>query len=307
MWQRSDYDAAAQKIGKDFAENRGNSTVSINQLATKVARDNNLNPEGIRTMVRLANVSVFEEIFQKHAGNDKMFEFEVGDPEVVINTLYQETKTAMDKVAGDSSAPYSREADYFGDVPSSEVTPKTTRIFEEFEAVERNPEMEKAANNIHELYRGLVAGFVDVVPAFNPISALEVRQQMSNAQEKLAMEKREHEFEWVDTLEKTAKLFNVASLSDSEGICLEKDAVSLLGEDAIPDIAALRTMTGRCTKYALLGGSSVQEVTNRHVSNPTAETRGIIQMLKTARDTRNEMHVCTKGIEWITNNIERIK
>ena len=63
MWQRNNYEDAAQKIGKEFAENRGNNTVSINQLATKIARDNNLNPEGIRTMVRLANVAVFEEIF----------------------------------------------------------------------------------------------------------------------------------------------------------------------------------------------------------------------------------------------------
>lgn len=272
MWQRSNYEDAAQKIGKEFADNRGNNTVSINQLATKVARDNNLNPEGIRTMVRLANVAVFEEVFHKQAGStDRMFEFEVGDPEVVINTLFQETKTAMDKVA---SAPcgYDFGADYYGDLDAP------------VQKVAEAPAEEVAAY----------------------ISPLAVKQRMLQAQEKIAMEKKEHEFEWVEALEKAAKLLMVAAPPVHACIALEKDALSILGEGIVPELTVLKEMTGRC-KQALLGGEVVSDVLARHAANPAPEGRGIIQMLKTAQDARNQMLVCKQGLEWLADNVARVR
>lgn len=271
MWQRAQYEDAAQKIGKEFAENRGNNTVSINQLSTKVARDNNLNPEGIRTMVRLANVAVFEEIFHKHAGVDKMFEFEVGDPEVVINTLYQETKTAMDKIAS-APAGYSRDADYYGDLE----TP-----------------VEKVAE---------VAAEAPV----QYISPMAVKERFLKAQEKLAIEKKEHEFEWIDALEKAARVFQTVAPPVTACVAFEKDALSILGSGIVPELTALKEITGRC-KQALLGGDTVENVLAKHAASPTTETRGIIQMLKTAQDARAQMHVCKSGLEWLSNNIARIK
>jgi hypothetical protein len=273
MWQRNNYEEAAQKIGKEFAENRGNNTVSINQLATKVARDNNLNPEGIRTMVRLANVAVFEEVFHKQAGaTDRMFEFEVGDPEVVINTLFQETKTAMDKVAA-APCGYDFGADYYGDLEAP---------------------VQKVAE-----------APVEEVAAY--ISPMAVKQRMIQAQEKLAMEKQEHEFEWVEALEKAAKLMMVAAPSIPACVTFEKDALSMLGDGAVPEITVLRQMTGRCTKHAFLGGVPVTEVLEKHVSNPSTETRGIIQMLKTAQEARSQMSVCQQGLEWLAQNASRVK
>lgn len=271
MWQRNNYEDAAQKIGKEFAENRGNNTVSINQLATKVARDNNLNPEGIRTMVRLANVAVFEEIFHKHASGDKMFEFEVGDPEVVISTLYQETKSAMDKVAA-APCDYDFGADYYGDLEAP------------VQKVAEAPAEEPVAN----------------------ISPLVVKQRMEQAHEKLAMEKKEHEFEWLEALEKAAKLFMVASAPIPACVTFEKDAVSILGCDIVPELTVLKEMTGRC-KQALLGGEEVTKVAEQHVANPTTETRSIIQMLKTAQDARMQMVVCKQGLEWLAANLPRVK
>jgi hypothetical protein len=253
MWQRANYEEAAQKIGKDFAENRANNTVSINQLATKVARDNNLHPEGIRTMVRLANVAVFEEIFHKHAGADKMFEFEVGDPEVVISTLYQETKSAMDKVAA-APCGYDFGADYYGDLEA--------------------PVQKVAEAPVEE-------------PA-SYISPLQVKQRFVQAQEKIAMEKQEHEFEWIDALEKAAKLFMVAAPSVPACVTFEKDALSILGDSIVPELTVLKEMTGRC-KQAFLGGATVDSVVSAHVANPSVETRGIIQMLKTAQEARESL------------------
>lgn len=272
MWQRTDYENAAQKIAREFVENRGNNTVSINQLAMKVARDNNLNPEGIRTMVRIANLGVFEEIFHKHAGADKMFEFETGDAEVVINQLYQETKSAMDKTASIPGG-YSRDADYYGDMAA--------------------PVQKVAEAPIEE------------TPSY--ISPHEVKARMLRAQEKLALEKQEHEFEWVDALEKAAKLLTVVAPPIPACVTFEKDAVSTLGDVVVPELTALREMTGRCTKHALLGGMPVSEVLDKHIANPLPETRPIIQMLKTAQEARIQMHVCKQGLDWITENMPRVK
>lgn len=272
MWQRSNYEDAAQKIGKEFAENRGNNTVSINQLATKVARDNNLNPEGIRTMVRLANVAVFEEIFQKQAGAaDRMFEFEVGDPEVVINTIYQETKTAMDKTAS-TPADYDFSSDYYGD-------------------------WEEPTQKVAE---------APVEEPVEYISPLVVKQRFIQAQEKIAMEKMEHEYEWVEALEKAAKLLMVAAPPVPACITLEKDALSFLGDGIVPELTVLKEMTGRC-KQALLGGESVSEVLDKHAANPSQESRSIIQMLKTAQDARRQMLVCKQGLDWLTENVARVR
>lgn len=273
MWQRNEYESAAQKIGKEFAENRGNNTVSINQLSTKVARDNNLNPESIRTMVRLANVAVFEEIFHKQAGvADRMFEFELGDPEVVINTIYQETKSAMDKVAADPGS-YDFGADYYGDLE----TP-----------------VQKVAEAPAE----------EVVPYVSPLA---MKQRLIQAHEKLAMERKEHEYEWVDALEKAGKLFTVADLSVPACITFEKDALSTLGSESVFELSVLKEMTGRCTKHAFLGGDDPAAVVTNHVANPSVGTRSIIQMLKTACAARDQMRVCKQGLKWLDDNTNRVK
>ena len=62
MWTRKQYEDAAQQIGNAHTASGG--AQSINDLALKVAQDNGLNPEGIRTVVRLANVAVFENMFK---------------------------------------------------------------------------------------------------------------------------------------------------------------------------------------------------------------------------------------------------
>jgi hypothetical protein len=111
MWMREDYEKAADQIAKDFAA--GNGSVSINQLSTKVATDAGLNPDGIRTLVRLTNTNAFQELFAKHAGQpDRMFEFETGDPEIIIAGLYNAEKTAS--TPGVDLTGYDHLQDYYG-------------------------------------------------------------------------------------------------------------------------------------------------------------------------------------------------
>lgn len=57
MWTRKEYENAAEEIAQKHAESKG--VVSINKLAEDMSRTASLDSDGIRTMVRLANVSVF--------------------------------------------------------------------------------------------------------------------------------------------------------------------------------------------------------------------------------------------------------
>ena len=112
MWTRKDYEREARSIAKTFAATKGEQ--SIHKLAAESARANNLNPEGIRTLVRLANVDAFNEEFSKMSGDDRILDFATGDPEQVIAELQNEAETKVASVQSVlSGVPgYDRAVDY---------------------------------------------------------------------------------------------------------------------------------------------------------------------------------------------------
>lgn len=72
---------------KTLAQAHVGAQTPLNDLVEKVAREAELTPDAIRTLGRLTNVAVFQELFQKKASSadpDRMVEFEPGDPEVVV-------------------------------------------------------------------------------------------------------------------------------------------------------------------------------------------------------------------------------
>ena len=103
-WSESEYVAHA----KGLAEQHLVSKKSLNELSEKFANENKLNPEEIRTLVRLANVATFQELFKNKDGGDKMIEFDTGDPEAVIRNMVssasappQTANINNDKLAGE--------------------------------------------------------------------------------------------------------------------------------------------------------------------------------------------------------------
>lgn len=103
-WNESEFIKHAQGL----AEQHLVSKKSLNELSTKFATDNQLNPEEIRTLVRLANVATFQELFKRKDGGDKMIEFDTGDPEAVIRGMVasadgpqQTANIHNDKLAGE--------------------------------------------------------------------------------------------------------------------------------------------------------------------------------------------------------------
>ena len=85
-WNESEYVKRANEIASQHVISKK----SLDELCEKVARDENMNPNEIRTLVRLANVATFQELFKRKDDGDKMVEFDTGDPEKVINNIVSE-------------------------------------------------------------------------------------------------------------------------------------------------------------------------------------------------------------------------
>lgn len=103
-WNESEYIKHAQELAQRHLVTKK----SLNELAEKFAGENNLNPEEIRTLVRLANVATFQELFKAKNDGDKMIEFDTGDPEAVIRSMVtsasappQTANIGNDKLAGE--------------------------------------------------------------------------------------------------------------------------------------------------------------------------------------------------------------
>ncbi len=280
MWTRTDYERAGNKIGKDFVS--GSSTSSINDLATKVAADNKLTPEGIRTVVRLANVSAFENVFSKSAGNsspDRMVEFEVGDPEVVISKLH---KTATEKHTVKEASDYNRNLDYFGDMPKD------------------TPPLEKTASAIPGV--GIEA------PVSATVSRAHVHMQFKRADDRMREQGLQAKAVWENNIEKAAQSMRVLDNRVDARTFFEKEAVASLGDVVTPELYALRYVTspGTPKMEELCGGEKIASVIESHVAHLSQEHVPIIEMIKEARAAREYYAKCTAGREWIASNMDKV-
>lgn len=85
-WTNADFVDAADNITKAFFAGQNNGGASLNELATKCARDNSLNPEQIGRLCRLVNTRAFETKLAVMQG-DKYVQFPVSDADVVSSDL----------------------------------------------------------------------------------------------------------------------------------------------------------------------------------------------------------------------------
>ena len=280
MWTRKEFEKAAQKIGSDFASADG--TTSINDLSLEVAKKASLNPEGIRTVVRLANVAAFEKFFEKGAENkapDRLVDFIVGDPEMVISQLYSDAKTAQtqEKIA----AEYDQALDYFGDLSY----PK--------------PELEKTAT--------VIEGIELSTPAAKLPSRQEIRLLFKQAEDKMREEQIQAQHDWMTSLEKAARLLVSIDGRVQARTKFEKDAASLLGVEILPELRMINTFTSaRDAEINLFEGEKVAMVVNTHIAAITKEQQPIIELLKEAKTARQVNHLKAAGLQWLKTNSAKV-
>lgn len=270
MWTRKDYEREAQNIAKAFSATKGEQ--SINKLAAESARINNLNPEGIRTLVRLANVDAFNEEFSKMSGDDRILDFTTGDPEQVIAELQNdaETKVASIQRVLSGSPEYDQAVDYEID-PVLQLAP-----------------MEKAA---------------EAEPEEPKIPRHEAILLLKRAAEEFGGKVRQGEMAWIDLMEKAAQSIRV--LGDiREADKLEKDALAVVGTTVVPELHMLAKMTGR--EYTLTT-EKVASVLDKHLAVPSRSHRPIITMLEKASMTRAKRNENKKCLEFVREKLSAVE
>lgn len=200
-WNEEQYVAKAQSIAAQHV--RGKQPLS--GLVEKVAADHAMNHDEIRTLSRLTNVAVFQEMFKiKTASEDRMIEFETVDPELIISRLV--------KTAATTQPTYATEI-----VRSSHELPDL-----------RRPalEAEKVAN--------------DLVEEREAPAKLQVMRLRKLAEE-LNIEASINNQRWDAAVNALARnLKKVAGYGPAYEE-FEKDAYAIRGMDALPEISALRT------------------------------------------------------------------
>lgn len=301
MWTRAEYDTAAEQIGRDFAASGGQSR--INDLATKVATENHLNPEGIQTLVRLANVAAFQELFTKRAGsNDRMIEFEVGDPDLVVSNLYSGVKQAaveQQKFASVSS--YDRAMDYYGPM-TVKVAEDETDETEELEDDKATPVSEEET----------VLGKKVDAPDATPEAALLDKKAMAKfnvkrAQEAIDDESRRLMHEWGIALEKAAQSVRVVFGKPTfDKQAFYADVVADLGVNVIPELKAVN----------MLNGGDVDEINSEKMASApehrvstlsqTKETAAILALVKQASAARQKREGYTTSLTWLNEKIAEL-
>jgi len=272
MWTRKEFEAAAQKIGEDFVALNG--TESINDLSVKVAQAGGLSPEGIRTVVRLANVAAFEQTFEKssQAGDaDRMIEFAVGDPEVVISELHSTVKESQ--VLARATNGYCKTNDYFGDVEYPKIP------------------LEKSA------------AYIEPVVEEKLPSKAEVNLLFKRAEDKMKEAQHRAQHRWENSISKAASLLVAGDSRISARTAFEKDAASLLGEDIIPELRMLQTYTSpKGSDIVLFGGEKIATVIDTHIASSSKVQQPILDLLNVANTARKESHLKAAGLKWLEDN-----
>lgn len=265
-WNESEFIERAGRIAHDHAVTKK----PLNDLSEKVARDENLQPDEIRTLVRLANVATFQELFKRKDDGDKMIEFESGDPEAVINRIVssaqeqsQSANIHNDKLASAWDAPDMMTAKRLG------------RAFDE-------PVVEKTA------------------------SADEAERPMRQDLAVLALRKLAEEFEverisaghrWEDLTNKLAAEFRKAPGYGPAFSDFEKDAYADHGMDAWPELKCIRETLRLPTNEP--SNDKVASLQERHVADDSPRLR----LLGKAIDARADYQKFAAGLEWIRTNM----
>jgi hypothetical protein len=260
-WNESEFVERA----KDIALQHVTTKKSINELSMKVARENSLNPDEIRTLVRLSNVSTFQECFKRKSDGDKMVEFDVGDPEQVIRKFAEEA----------SEVPQS--ANIFNDKLAEEIPDlmREKRLGHKFDDAEK-----------------VASEFVPAPekPMRRDLAILALRKLAEDFNvEQIAAGRR-----WEDKIAALAQTFKRAPGYGPKLDDFEKDAYAEFGHDAVPELKQLWADLRR-GEYAELINEKVAELQDRRVTEETPE----LALLKEAVDARHAYVKFRNGLEWI--------
>lgn len=265
LWTEDQFIARAKDIAREHAATHS----PLNDLVEKTARACAMGPDEIRTLGRLTNVAVFQEMFQGKtaaAAPDRMVEFEPGDPEVVITRIVKSaggTQSCPCKCAGPCTA---KTAAYTGELPDlmrgvrrpeTNGTPVTEKVASE--PVEREAPAQLQTMRLRKL-----------------ADNLEVEVKIAGAR-------------WESTIDELTRRFRKAPGYGPSFLDFEKDAVASEGMAVVPELAALReALRLPATQISREKVASLQE---RHVYEDSPE----LVLLKKAAEQRDAYAALKNG------------
>lgn len=265
-WNEAEYIRRSSAIAHDFVTTKK----PLSDLCEKVAREEALAPDEIRTLVRLSNVAAFQEVFRAKAranAPDRMVEFDVGDPEAVIQRI-------RDSVANPPRPATAQDDKLAFELP------------DEMRAVRQGcppdpPPLEKAATEA-----------LEPRPLRMDRAILTLRKLASelNIERQLAANR------WESTLSKLAQVFRKVPGYGPSYSAFEKDAWSEHGMEALPEVTFLRE-TLRLPPPAPVP-EKVAFLAARHITTKTAE----LVLLREAASLRTAFVNLTDGLRWINEN-----
>ena len=260
-WTEEDYVKRAAVIAQQSAVSKK----PLNDVCEKMAADEALNPEEIRTLVRLSNVAMFQHMFREKdasAAPDRHVEFEVADPEIVIGRLH---KAAM-------SPP--EAASIMNDKLAYEIPDLMGAKRRGFE---------------YEVVTEKVAQDLEVKPAKKDLVVLTMRKLA----EEYDTRRLSASYRWETKMAELARLFNKAPGYGPNFLEFEKDAASEFGEAALPELLELRgTLKVKGPRL------DVAKLAEYHL----AEESPYLPLLKEALDARADYTACEEAVAWVVKN-----
>jgi hypothetical protein len=262
-WHEEQYVKQAQTLAQRHVQ----TSKPINELAVKVATDHAMSPDEIRTLVRLANVAVFQELFKRKDDGDKMVEFETGDPEAVIQRLVAAQNAPLETATVDN------------DKLAFEV-PDQMRAKRYAGVTLPDEPWNRAA--------------VEKTAAARPdLSVMALRK----VEDEFTVRKHAAAQAWEATLTKLAHLLRAAPGYGMTYEDFEKDAYAEFGTDAEPELTYLRELTHR--PAGSLAAEKVAALQEYHAVDETPA----LDMFKAAHAERSEYVRLEKGMAWVAEQL----
>jgi hypothetical protein len=264
-WNENEYVQRANDIAREFVTLKK----PLNDLCEKVARDEAMNPDEIRTLVRLSNVAAFQQLFKEKEG-DKMVEFDVGNPESVISRIQS----------------------------SAEAPPQTANIHNDKLAFEIPDQMKEIRLGRKFDERVKVAHEDVKERAPRKDTAIIAARKLAN---EMDIEKRVLANKWEYLTNKLAREFKKAAGYGPSFTDFAAAALAEHGEDARPELELI-VKEARLKGVVLPEGEKVAFLQERLVTEDSKE----LDLLKQALETRHAYVKMKNGEKWLQENLSGI-
>jgi hypothetical protein len=269
-WNESEYISRAAAIAKDFAA----SQKPLTDLVEKVAREETLQPDEIRSLGRLTNVETFKELFRLKTGADKVVEFEIADPEAVIRRL----------------------------VSDAGAEPQSANIFNDKLASEY-PEIpdymrEKRLGGTFDLPESVKVASDDAPVRTAPSYA--VKHGLEQLKEHFTVERLVEGGRWADKVAALAKTFNKAVGYGPSLAEFEKDAYAVHGANAVPELVGLHQDLR--SEFVRASDAKIASYVDRRVVDDGTTNH---RLLKEAQEARRNFEKYVAGLEWVETSLQK--